>query len=1139
MASKFITNNQQDSSLSALVKNLTKKSDELNFLVGYFFFTGFTEISNDILDKKIQILVGMDAEITIKNYIREYVDYSSDDSKKISKNKIRENYYNIVQTALNQADNFDNKEFAKSYNIFKDKLKKGKLEVRKTKNPNHAKMYLFHIPKNVSNSGYDDGKVIIGSSNFSIQGFKARNEINVYLQDDNDYKDGKKIFDSLWNEAIPLVDTSNKEEFISKVLEHTWLEQLPSPYLMYVRVLDEYFKINNDDYIKTPKQITRNLNNEFFDISYQVDAIRDGVAKIKKHSGCIIADVVGLGKSVIAASIAANLDLPSNIIITPPHLESQWKDYISDFGLRGGVTFTSGKLKEAVNKNINKGEQLIIIDEAHRYRNENTESYGLLHQLCAGNKVILLSATPFNNKPDDIFALIKLFQIPTNSTIQTVNNLADQIELLSKKYNKLRKEHLNKEIPDDEFNRKVNQLAGYIRDILDPVIIRRTRIDLEQIDKYREDLIAQGIKFSNVNKPSSQNYDLGNLSQIYINTLNKLTAEDGFKGTRYQPLNYLKKDKSLIIKYAKYFNVENFKTGQQNMAKFMKQLLVRRFESSKYSFEKTLENIKKSMEDLRKLFVEEHKVPMAKKNIEIPDENIDYTDDTNEEFLNENYELLSNTSKKSSKNSWFIDAEDLSDAFLTDLDADIALIETFIEDWKNIQEDPKLVSIIHSINDSLQKDPKRKIIIFTEFADTAEYLYKAFYNEQIKVTIYTSKIANKGTQRVIKSNFDAGLPKKLQREDFDVLIATDAISEGFSLHRAGTIYNYDIPYNPTRVIQRIGRINRINKKVFDNLYIYNFFPTATGEDVSHTTQISTFKMKLFQAILGIDTQVLTAEETIEGYLGNEFTEAENNANEKSWDVDFHNEWNRISNYEPDILQQARAIAQKSRIKRQGINLSNYVENSNDNELFATMNLQMQEQENAVLLFSKKADAYKFTLALQSGETLLLSPEQALNIFKCNRNEKPFSISDNFWHLYQQAKIRSGMSEITKTRSKNLQEVNIKLQLLKNKYDSPTINNAKNSNDVEYIAGMLQAVNLESFPSFYLKEISKLNLQKENPIENLKEIIPEKYLANLLEKYRKANDETEIILLAEELNLINNINFFHENSKNFFGNLVEK
>ena len=129
-----------------------------------------------------------------------------------------------------------------------------------------------------------------------------------------------------------------------------------------------------------------------------------------------------------------------------------------------------------------------------------------------------------------------------------------------------------------------------------------------------------------------------------------------------------------------------------------------------------------------------------------------------------------------------------------------------------------------------------------------------------------------------------------------------------------------------------------------------------------------------------------------------------------------------------------------------------------------------------------------------------------------------------------------MSEITKTRSKNLQEVNIKLQLLKNKYDSPTINNAKNSNDVEYIAGMLQAVNLASF---YLKEISKLNLQKENPIENLKEIIPEKYLANLLEKYRKANDETEIILLAEELNLINNINFFHENSKNFFGNLVEK
>lgn len=108
--------------------------------------------------------------------------------------------------------------------------------------------------------------------------------------------------------------------------------------------------------------------------------------------------------------------------------------------------------------------------------------------------------------------------------------------------------------------------------------------------------------------------------------------------------------------------------------------------------------------------------------------------------------------------------------------------------------------------------------------------------------------------------------KEYQRDDYKILVATDAISEGYNLHRAGTVINYDIPYNPTRIIQRIGRINRINKKVFDQLYIYNYFPTDVGESETRTKEISTLKMAMIHAIMGEDTKVLTKDEEIQSYF---------------------------------------------------------------------------------------------------------------------------------------------------------------------------------------------------------------------------------------------------------------------------------
>lgn len=1111
--SKFITNAQGENSLSTIVKALTKGSTRLDFLVGYFFFSGFCEICDELKDKPLRILVGMNADVDVNNGIREYTSYAAQEQSQDSKLAVRNAYFENLKNIINKADLIDSHNFEKSYRVFLKKLENGTLEVRKTKEPNHAKMYLFCMPSEATITGLDDSKVIIGSSNFSIQGFKARNEVNIYLKDGHDFEDGSKIFNELWEDSIPLINAENKGAFKTEVLKHTWLETIPSPYLMYVRTLYEYFKVSSD-YIKTPKEITHDRMNQFFDVSYQLDAIRDGVAKIKKHSGVIIADVVGLGKSVIAAAIAANLNAKT-VIITPPHLKSQWEDYASDFGLRAtGNIYTSGKIKEAVDKNKNNSDLVIIIDEAHRYRNENTESYGLLHQLCAGNKVILLSATPFNNKPEDIFSLIKLFQIPTHSTIRTVENLSNKMAALINQYKKLKKQNREEKLTESEFEKASNELAENIREILDPVIIRRTRIDLEKLTKYKEDLSAQHICFSTVKPPQSQSYELGNLSNLYINTLNQLTdGTNGFKGARYKPLTYLKPDpldttkvnKKLIKKYSQYFDdVESFTTAQRNMADFIKQLLVRRFESSKYGFIKSLHNILDSMNTLRRWFCELKKIPMAKR-VKLPD-----IDELKEMLGDETEGLFAGTdeifqctmSKENEKGIWYIDAEDISDDFLTELNSDIHLISQFLKDWESAKEDPKLKAIETTIKTSLKREPNRKIIIFTEFSDTADYLYENFSESNVRVMKYSSKIATTINRDTIRANFDAGYPAAMQKNDFDILVATDAISEGFSLHRAGTIYNYDIPYNPTRVIQRVGRINRINKKVFDELYIYNFFPTATGEEVSHTAEISTFKMKLFQAILGADTKILTEDETIEGYFGKEFTEAENNENQLSWDVPFRNELYRIENEERDVLQAALDLPQRCRIARENTGYKNAKADLLMQDLFHDI------PEKGVLLFSRKGDSFRFCFTDADKHTSMLNPQQALTLFKAAKNEHGEKVSDAFYPLYENAKRMSGLVRTAKKKNNASSEALSMINFLKTKLHSEM--------EKEYLDALCTAMSFDALPAFYIKRIAKMspNTVGFSDVHNL---LSDSYLDTILKKERMVGNEPEIILLAEQLN----------------------
>ncbi|MDA3884071.1 MAG: phospholipase D-like domain-containing protein [Candidatus Delongbacteria bacterium] len=584
--SQFITN--QHKLLTDVVNNIMPSSENLYFLVGYFYFSGFKEIYQNLEGKHLRILVGMEVERQLMNKVKEFEILNQDN---LSKMEIRNEYNKSLVKIFNNSDIFDNEENSKAFKVFIDMIEKGKLEVRKTLLPNHSKMYLFENKDSHNQGGDFPGTMITGSSNLTSAGFRNRFELNVVIRDMPEYNEGKKIFEELWEDSVIIVDKDNLEIFEQAVLSKIWYNKLYSPFHIYLKVLDEYFSIESKEDVKLPKEITKE---KYINLKYQEDAIKKALVTIERHNGVIVADVVGLGKSIIASTVAHNLGLRT-VIICPPHLKHQWDDEYRDYFDFNAKVFSSGMIEKALEYVYERddSERLIIIDEAHKYRNEMTDDYVNLRKICQGNKVMLLTATPFNNRPQDIFAMVSLFQIPNRSTILTVENLGEKFAKLIGDYKKLEKANKTGE-PTPGLNAEAEKISKDIRDIISPLVIRRSRLDLDEIKVYKKDLEAQGIKFPIVRDPVSQEYELGELSELYLDTLNKIDPDENSKrkalqGARYKPISYFRnfdKYKKEIDDAFGDFNM--FRQTQVNLAKFMRRLLVRRYESSVKAFEKSI-----------------------------------------------------------------------------------------------------------------------------------------------------------------------------------------------------------------------------------------------------------------------------------------------------------------------------------------------------------------------------------------------------------------------------------------------------------------------------------------------------------------------------------------------------------------------
>lgn len=1005
----FITNNGE-STLKKRLNELIAFSGELKFLVGFFYFSGMKELyetlkeNNDVV---LKILVGLDVENVISQMVLV-------EKKEMSDTQIIENYFESIKKGFNTKE-FDTKDFHEQVVFFLEMMKNDRILIRKTENPNHAKLYFFKVKP--EHATLTKSKFIVGSSNLTKSGLEGQEELNVEISDFGT-AESEKYFDDLWEKSIKLSENDSIKQRLINTIQMNTLAAEVTPFEAYIIVLKTYLEtIYQKDVSISIRELL--LKNGYLDYKYQTDAAAQAVSVIENYGGVIIADVVGLGKSIIAGITAKQIG-KRGIIICPPGLVGDkakttgWKKYTEDFAIPDWEVFSCGKLEEVLEFVRNHDDvETIIIDEAHRFRNKKTFDYDNLLNICRGKKVILLTATPFNNSPADIFALLSLFVVPGKSKITLSNDLEFKFQRFNRTFEKL--SYISKYYKSTKDKKrekaetyylelfrekvvdikKVRDAAKYlsteIRNVVEPVLIRRNRLDIKKDPEYSKEVKSM----SEVQPPKELFFELSKeQSEFYDKVLNEYFCEDGeFKGAIYTPYRYEQGLGDSDDGDSFDFQV------QKNLLDFMRRLLVKRFESCFASFAQSVDNFCK-INELALDFIKRSKgrFVLERKLVE----GVVEDDEDVEEALTEYAKKLEDLDEKklAKQKIYVIEKFKAKKEFLEDIENDRVLFEKIAKELKElnlVDNDPKSKSIALKIpeilNSNGKNEPKRKVVIFTEYYDTAKHL-KMVLEKEFKERVFTVSGGSPATEmRKILSDFDAS--SKVSTDSFDILVATDKISEGFNLSRAGAIINYDIPWNPTRVIQRVGRINRIGKKVFDDLFIYNFFPTEKGSDVVKSREIAAAKMFMIHNTLGEDAQIFEADEELKAsQLFQKINKNPEDDDEESIQTKIRIEFGKIKKEHPEIIKKIEEFPPMIKTAK-GF-----------------------ERNELLVFFRKGLGFFVRGINNEKDEVADLTLEEVLSDIKCSVEENKLHLSKDFWRKYQL--IKDVKDEKIKMKERSLQ-----------------------------------------------------------------------------------------------------------------------
>ncbi|MGC8943397.1 MAG: helicase-related protein [Caldisericia bacterium] len=925
-----------------IVKDISTSTDKAKFAIGYLFLSGFKEVYSYVNDfEEIRVIMGntTDKETfdeLVEGYkslerVKEKIEEDRFKNKTQTKELINETKSSLIEDVELIEQSKENIEYLGSLSKM---IKEEKLNVKVyTKGRLHAKTYIFDYKKD---KGYEKGIAIVGSSNLSLAGLSDNTELNVIVHGNDNHEQLTKWFEDLWNESEYF------NEDLIKILENSWaLNENITPYDIYVKTIyklteSEMYPIS--DYLDYP-----------FLTSFQKDALKQAINMLERFGGVFVADVVGLGKTYIGLALLDyyhKVKGERSFIICPASLKEMWEGVIEDYDLNSHV-LSMGMLSE---RNFNifeekkyKDRSIVLIDESHEFRNPDTIRYKNLAPFLQDKKVISLTATPRCNTHWDIYNQIRLF------------HSEDTIYEFSVNPPNMR-----------EFFRKVDEGTAKLKDFLRNILIRRTRKfilkwygkDDENGRKYveigdKKQYFPQRIletKEYNIEKTYNGLYD-------EIRTkLKELTL------ARYNLYDYVLKEYKDISPY------NELKHASQSLKGIMRVILFKRFESSVEAFKKTITNLIE-LNWLMKKSIEEGFIPAGEEA-----QKYMYLHKSKEE--EDFFETLEELSEKYDSSAFDVDklVDDIN------LDIEVLIDINKIISKIDVKKDDKFQTLKNLIETKLKNE---KVLLFTEYSDTADYLYNNLnYLENIeKVDSKRKDWLNVIKRFAPKSN---KYELKNGEKEIQILISTDILSQGLNLQDANIIINYDLHWNPVRLIQRIGRIDRIGA-INDKVYCYNFLPEKEIEKHLGLKERVSRRIQEIHDTIGEDTKILDETER----LNEEDMYAIYSGDEKILD--------KYDEEESLNIDELRNIVND--IKRNNPNYFEKIINMPD----GVRSAKGSGKEKYLYTYLKCGDYEKLYLLDENGNIINDDLDTIINIIKCEPSEKIGKKDNEIFELIPQIK----------------------------------------------------------------------------------------------------------------------------------------
>jgi superfamily II DNA or RNA helicase len=878
---KTIIDNREGNTLLDMLINLLPQAVSLDIATGYFEIGSFLALQGSWHGlKNLRIILG---DETSKRTRRELVESAQRQcNKSIELEKERDDTLKGLDAIRSALDN-----------------KKIRLKVY-PKAKFHAKAYLIE-----NSSEYQD-YVIVGSSNFTRPGLTKNLELNLFTKEKNQVDAVKTWFKEVWSESEELINPD-----ILKVIDPHL--KLYLPFEVYVKALYAYFLERE----KTPVEWEEKESVMYKILDrYQRDGYHQALKIAETWGGALICDSVGLGKTFIGLMLLEYyLHLGKKVLLIVPKSsrESVWNRYINEylkphrkhvyqqtFRIYNHTDFGPEETKTVPNEaleEMKKDTDVIIIDEAHHFRNPWIGRSKKLYELCEGKFIYFITATPINNSLYDLFHLINYFARNRWTYFESIG-IRD-----IRSHFKEAEEKMDSEIEFGDIQAKA-VAADLLRTdkLLKSILIQRSRAYVKSLEAET----TNAPSFPERQAPKVVEYSL---SKVYHGLYDDIKVAFGKKEPLltlaiYNPETYRKKKKD-----------ESVERREKQVIGLIRTLFLKRLESSYKAFESSLEELLFKMLQYVKIYrpqlaetwemkyknqcqiVKQHR--LERYDIEEESEEEDEIPETPEKLEESEYEI------------------DKFISLILDDMTQIITILTKVYEYLSPKTDDKLRNLITRLQteDILKK---QKIVIFTEFRDTARYLWKQLRDEygftNIEELDSTRKVDRERTIKQFSPYYNCSdeelqdyIGSESKYKPIRILISTDVLSESLNLQDANIVINYDLHWNPVRLMQRIGRVDRridLTKPVHhDKVYFYNFLPPNELEDILHLMRRITGKIIRINNTLGLEAPLIRPDDPIETLkLFNERYEGRHSVEEK-----LRLELNKIAKERPELYENLKFL----------------------------------------------------------------------------------------------------------------------------------------------------------------------------------------------------------------------------------------